>query len=42
MSENRFYSKLVTAQFTFNKNEKGIVDSLTLNMGKDIVAKKVY
>ena len=41
MSENRFYSKLVTAQFTFNKNEKGIIESLTLNMGKDIVAKKV-
>jgi hypothetical protein len=41
MSKNRFYSKIVTAQFTFNKNEKGIVDSLTLNMGKDLNAKKV-
>ncbi|CAM3087510.1 serine hydrolase [Flavobacterium frigoris] len=41
MSENRFYSKIVTVQFTFNKDEKGIVDSLTLNMGKDMVAKKV-
>jgi hypothetical protein len=41
MSKNRFYSKIVTAQFTFNKNEKGIVDSLTLNMGKDMNAKKV-
>lgn len=41
MSENKFYSKLVTAQFTFNKNKKGTVDSLTLNMGRDVTAKKV-
>jgi CubicO group peptidase (beta-lactamase class C family) len=41
MSKNRFYSKIITAQFTFNKNEKGIIDSLTLNMGKDMNAKKV-
>lgn len=41
MTQNRFYSKIITAQFTFNKNEKGIIDSLTLNMGKDMNAKKV-
>jgi CubicO group peptidase (beta-lactamase class C family) len=41
MSQNRFYSKIITAQFTFNSDEKGYIDSLTLNMGKDINAKKV-
>jgi tetratricopeptide (TPR) repeat protein len=41
MSKNRFYSKIITAQFTFNSDEKGIIDSLTLNMGKDMNAKKV-
>jgi CubicO group peptidase (beta-lactamase class C family) len=41
MSKNRFYSKIITAQFTFNSDEKGSIDSLTLNMGKDMNAKKV-
>lgn len=41
ISQNRFYSKIVTAQFTFNKNSDGRVDSLTLNMGGDVNAKKV-
>jgi tetratricopeptide (TPR) repeat protein len=41
MAQNRFYSKIITAQFTFNSDEKGHIDSLTLNMGKDINAKKV-
>lgn len=41
ISQNRFYSKAVTAQFTFNKDQNGKIGSLTLNMGSDIVAKKV-
>ncbi|KFF19915.1 serine hydrolase [Flavobacterium hydatis] len=41
ISENRFYSKIITAQFTFNKNANGEIDSLTLNMGSDVVAQKV-
>lgn len=41
ISQNRFYSKVITAQFTFNKGENGKIDSLTLNMGSDIIAKKV-
>jgi hypothetical protein len=41
MAQNRFYSKIITAQFTFNSDENGHIDSLTLNMGKDINAKKV-
>ena len=41
MSQNRFYSKIITAQFTFNKDENGKIGSLTLNMGADIVAKKI-
>ena len=41
MALNRFYSKLITAQFTFNSDKNGYIDSLTLNMGKDMHAKKV-
>lgn len=41
MAQNRFYSKIITAQFTFNSDENGHIDSLTLNMGKDMNAKKV-
>lgn len=41
MSQNRFYSKIITAQFTFNKGENGKIGSLILNMGADIVAKKI-
>ncbi|MEZ7507323.1 serine hydrolase [Flavobacterium sp. Arc2] len=41
MTQNRFYSKIITAQFTFNSDENGHIDSLTLNMGKDMNAKKV-
>lgn len=41
MAQNRFYSKIITAQFTFNSDKNGHVDSLTLNMGKDMNAKKV-
>jgi CubicO group peptidase (beta-lactamase class C family) len=41
MAQNRFYSKIITAQFTFNSDENGHIDSLTLNMGRDMYAKKV-
>lgn len=41
MAQNRFYSKIITAQFTFNSDKNGYIDSLTLNMGKDMNAKKV-
>ncbi|MDR7211003.1 serine hydrolase [Flavobacterium piscis] len=41
MAQNRFYSKIITAQFTFNSDENGHIDSLTLNMGKIMNAKKV-
>ena len=41
MAQNRFYSKLITAQFTFNSDDNGHVNSLTLNMGREINAKKV-
>ena len=41
MAQNRFYSKIITAQFTFNSDEYGHVESLTLNMGRDMNAKKV-
>ena len=41
MAQNRFYSKIITAQFTFNSDKNGHIDSLTLNMGKEINAKKV-
>jgi CubicO group peptidase (beta-lactamase class C family) len=41
ISQNRFYSKIVTAQFTFNIGENGKITSLTLNMGSDVIAKKV-
>jgi tetratricopeptide (TPR) repeat protein len=41
MSQNKFYSKIVTAQFTFNKDKNGKIDSLTLNMGSDLIAKKL-
>lgn len=41
MSQNRFYSKIITAQFTFNKDENGKIASLTLNMGSDLTAKKI-
>lgn len=41
MAQNRFYSKIITAQFTFNSDENGHIDSLTLNMGRDMNAKKV-
>lgn len=41
MAQNRFYSKIITAQFTFNSDKNGHIDSLTLNMGKDMNAKKL-
>jgi tetratricopeptide (TPR) repeat protein len=41
MAQNRFYSKIITAQFTFNSDKNGHIHSLTLNMGKDMNAKKV-
>jgi CubicO group peptidase (beta-lactamase class C family) len=41
MAQNKFYSKIITAQFTFNSDEKGNITSLTLNMGRDINATKV-
>lgn len=40
-SENRFYSKTVNAQITFNSNENGEVEGLTLYQGGDYEAPKV-
>ncbi len=41
-SENEFYLKVVNAQVTFNKNEAGKVESLTLFQGgQKIVGKKI-
>lgn len=42
MSETKFYYRVVNAQITFNKNESGIVESLTLHQNdRDIPGKKV-
>ena len=41
-SENVFYLKVVEAQLTFNKNEDGDVESVTLHQGgQEIVGKKL-
>ncbi|WP_034059134.1 serine hydrolase [Lacinutrix jangbogonensis] len=41
-SENVFYLKVVTAQLTFNKNESGAIESVTLLQGgNEIVGKKM-
>ena len=40
-SEKRFYSKIVNAQITFNKDEDGKVISLTLHQNGDHLAKRV-
>lgn len=41
-SENTFYLKVVEAQLTFNKNEDGNVESVTLNQaGQEFVGKKL-
>ncbi|MEB2774371.1 serine hydrolase [Algoriphagus sp. D3-2-R+10] len=40
-TESRFYSKIVDAQLTFNKNKYGKVVSLTLHQGGDHEARKV-
>ncbi len=41
-SDNVFYYKIVAAQLTFNKNEKGEVESVTLNQnGQQITGKKL-
>ncbi|WP_396601299.1 serine hydrolase [Algibacter sp. R77976] len=41
-SETEFYLKVVTAQLTFNKNEAGVVDSVTLLQGgREITGKKL-
>ena len=41
-SENVFYLKVVEAQLTFNKNEDGEIESVTLNQnGQEIVGKKL-
>ena len=40
-SNSRFYSKIVNAQITFNKNKSGVVESLTLHQGGDTIAKKL-
>ena len=41
-TENIFYLKVVVAQLTFNKNEDGVVESVTLNQnGQEIVGKKL-
>ncbi|GAB1308094.1 hypothetical protein KH5_07770 [Urechidicola sp. KH5] len=40
-SETKFYSKIVNAQITFNINQEGIVESLTLHQGGNHNAKKI-
>ncbi len=40
-TENRFYSKIVDAQITFNKDDMGKIDSLTLYQGGETLAKKI-
>jgi len=40
-SEERFYSKVVSAQITFNKDEDGKVISLTLHQNGDHLAKRL-
>lgn len=40
-SQTRFYSKIVDAQITFNKNLDGKIISLTLHQGRDSIAKKL-
>jgi CubicO group peptidase (beta-lactamase class C family) len=41
-SENVFYLKVVVAQLTFNRNENGVVESVTLLQGgQEIVGKKL-
>lgn len=40
-SETKFYSKIVNAQVTFNKDNSGKVVSLTLHQGGDHEAKKI-
>lgn len=40
-SETRFYSKIVNAQITFNREESGEVKSLTLHQGGDREAPKI-
>ncbi|WP_298500093.1 serine hydrolase [uncultured Algibacter sp.] len=41
-SENVFYLKVVTAQLTFNKNEVGVIDSVTLLQGgREIIGKRI-
>ncbi|MDT0554085.1 serine hydrolase [Urechidicola vernalis] len=40
-TEVKFYSKIVNAQLTFNKDETGAVVSLTLHQGGDHLAKKI-
>ncbi len=40
-SQERFYSKVVSAQITFNKDENGKVTSLTLHQNGDHLAKRL-
>jgi CubicO group peptidase (beta-lactamase class C family) len=41
-SENVFYLKVVTAQLTFNKNESGNIESVTLLQGgREIIGKRI-
>lgn len=41
-SENVFYLKVVEAQLTFNKNEEGVIESVTLHQGgQEIPGKKL-
>ena len=40
-SQNRFYSKIVNAQITFNKNETGEITSLTLHQNGNHEAKRI-
>ncbi len=40
-SQNRFFSKIVDAQITFNKNETGEIISLNLHQNGNHEAKKI-
>jgi tetratricopeptide (TPR) repeat protein len=40
-AETEFYSKIVNAQITFNKDDTGKIVSLTLHQGGDHLAKKI-
>jgi len=41
VSQNKFYSKIVDAQITFNRNDSGMITSLTLHQNGDHEAKEI-